>query len=337
MPLRIVLLLTFICAFAASCDDGGSKAPEHTPDALGTATGAGQTGTFTSGVAAGDVTKESAVLWSRAEGGDSILVEVAGDAEFGGELLRISTTTQPAFDFTVHVRAEGLAPDTAYFYRFRSGGNVSPTGSFRTAPADTVSKPLRFVFSGDSDGSRKADGSPPYNEFNVLDAATAENPAFFLYFGDTIYADRDPVASTLSGYRSKYRENRGYPALARLLAQTSTYNTWDDHEVVNDFAGKTVDRAMFEAGRQAFREYMPIDDSAGDPATMYRAFRWGKDVDLIALDERSFRDGSASAACAGDALPGVLAPGVPPIYRAGRAILKLPDAIPPACLDTLNE
>jgi hypothetical protein len=39
----------------------------------------------------------------------------------------------------------------------------------------------------------------------------------------------------------------------------------DDHEVVNDFAGAAVDRARFEAGRQAFREYMPIDDTANDP------------------------------------------------------------------------
>ena len=355
-----VLTVAAILTASAACggDGGANRTPvltgaptsgrESTPGAQATPAAnaasttpaiSGSTGTnatFTLGVASGDVTSTSAVVWTRAEGAGAVEAEIARDASFK-TYGSTQASTSAERDFTVKALFGGLAAGTTYYYRFFARGAFSPIGTFTTAPAETTSRPLRFVFGGDSDGVRNAAGAPTYNNFEVLDAAAAEHPAFFLYFGDTIYADRDPVASTLAGYRSKYRENRSYPALTRLLAQTSTYNTWDDHEVVNDFAGKTVDRAMFEAGRQAFREYMPIDDSAGDPATMYRAFRWGNDVDLIALDERSFRDGSASAACAGDALPGVLAPGVPPIYRAGRAILKLPDAIPPACLDTLND
>ena len=301
----------------------------------------GRTATFTSGVASGDVTSTSAVLWTRADGGDAVDVEIARDATFASGLRSEMAQTSAARDFTVKATVRDLQPGTAYHYRFRAGDAVSPAGAFATAADAAVSQPLRFVFAGDSDGARRADGTPAYNNFEVLDAAAAEHPAFFLYFGDTIYADRAPVASTLEGYRAKYRENRGYPALTNLLAQTSTYNMWDDHEVVNDFAGKTVDRAMLDAGRQAFREYMPIDDSAGDPATMYRAFRWGKDVDVIALDERGFRDGSAAPACASgaspDPLPGALAPGVPEFFRAGRGLLGLPPELPPGCLSTLSD
>ncbi len=333
-----------VTAAACGSGSGGQRMPttEQPPAATGDATivepiatGAADSTTFNLGVASGDVTPASAVVWTRAAGAEAVEAEISKNASFK-TYVSVQSSTSAERDFTVKTVFRGLEPGTVYYYRFFAHGRFSPTGSFTTAPAETASHPLRFVFGGDSDGVRNASGAPTYNNFEVLGAAAAEDPAFFLYFGDTIYADRDPVASTLSGYRSKYRENRGYPALTKLLAQTSTYNTWDDHEVVNDFAGKTVDRALFEAGRQAFREYLPIDDSAGDPATMYRAFRWGKDVDLIALDERSFRDGSASTTCANDELPGVLAPGVPAIYRAGRAILKLPDAIPGGCLDALS-
>ena len=343
----IVITLLGATSMLAACRGGGGNqgrptasqpapATSATASVTPIATGAADNTTFGLGVASGDVTSSSAVVWTRADGADAVEAQISKDASLK-TYTSVPASTSAARDFAVKAVFRGLEPGTAYYYRFFARGGFSPTGAFATAPAETTSQRLRFVFGGDSDGARNAAGGPTYNNFEVLDAAAAEHPAFFLYFGDTIYADRDPVASTLAGYRSKYRENRGYPALTKLLAQTSTYNTWDDHEVVNDFAGKTVDRAMFEAGRQAFREYLPIDDSAGDPATMYRAFRWGKDVDLIALDERSFRDGSASAACAGDALPGVLAPGVPAIYRAGRAILKLPDAIPAGCLDALND
>lgn len=300
----------------------------------------GTTATFTSGVASGDVTATSAVLWTRAEGGDAVTVEISADASFSNA-RSLPATTSSARDFTVKVKADGLTPGTRYAYRFRAGDAVSPAGSFVTAPDAGTSAPLHFVFSGDSDGSRKADGTPPYNNFEVLDAAAKEQPAFFLYFGDTIYADRPPVATTLSGYRAKYRENRGYPALTSILAGTSTYNTWDDHEVVNDFAPPTVDTGELAAGRQAFREYLPIDDSGGIDSPMYRSFHWGSDADLILLDERSYRSAEATGPCSTggrpDPLPGAAAPGVPDSARQGRGLLGLPADVPAGCLDALND
>ncbi len=305
-----------------------------------TAAPAGATATFTDGVASGDVTASSAVLWTRAEGGDRLSIEIATEPSFAGARIEQATTSE-ARDFTVKQRLDGLAPATRYYYRFRAGEAVSAAGTFVTAPEAASSRPLRFVFSGDSDGTRAPDGTPAYNNFEVLDAAAAEDPAFFLYFGDTIYGDRQPAATTLDGYRAKYRVNRGYPALTNILARTSTYNTWDDHEVVNDFDGATQDRARLEAGRQAFREYMPIDDSSGDAATMYRTFRWGRDVELFALDERSFRSADVSAACSAggtpDPLPGAAAPGVPDALRGGRGLLGLPPDLPAGCLAAIDD
>jgi alkaline phosphatase D len=210
-------MLALVLLLGAGCDDDSANdAPEL---------GEVDTEVFTHGVASGDVTDDSVVLWTRAEGVDSVTVEVAEDEGFARNRIEIDGSTSEERDFTVKVNVDDLGSDTRYYYRFRDGASLSPTGTFITAPPASASKPLRFVFSGDSDGSRRDDGSPPFNEFEVLDVARADDPAFFLYFGDTIYADREPhAAEDLDGYRAKYRENREYRALADILATTSTYD-----------------------------------------------------------------------------------------------------------------
>lgn len=326
---RLLALLAALTLAFAACDDGGSPfAP-------------GATASFTHGVASGDVSATSAVLWTRAEGGDHLTAEISADPSFAGDVTRVAATTSAERDFTVKANVTGLTPDTRYHYRFHAGGAVSETGTFATAPGDAASKPLRFVFAGDSDGTRNADGSPVYNEFEALAAAQAEDPAFFLYFGDTIYADRGVHATTLDGYRAKYRANRAYAALRNILAATATVNMWDDHEVVNDYAGAAIDRGMFEAGRQAFREYLPVDDSANGPALLYRALRWGAGIELIVLDERSFRSASAADACsvdgAPDTLPAAAAPGAPDTIRGVRGFVGLPETVPAGCLPAIDD
>ena len=327
---RLALLTALALVALAACDDDGTGQEDIV--VLGQA--------FTSGVASADVTSTSALLWTRAEGASVVTVDVSADQSFEDEVRTLEAQTSAERDFTAQVRVDGLTPDTPYYYRFRHGDQRSFTGTFVTAPADDVSKPIRFVFSGDSDGSRNPDGTPVYNEFEVLGDALAEDPAFFLYFGDTIYADRDPVATTLDAYRAKYRQNREYLRLSSILQRTAIYTIWDDHEVENDFAGATVDPALLEAGRQAFREYMPIDDT-GDPPRMYRSFRYGKDLELIILDQRSYRDASAADACLFDGnpdpVPGVAAPGVPEGVRNLRSFVGLPLDAAPGCLEAIDD
>ena len=317
----------------AACDGGSSADPTPTP-------APGTTAAFTSGVASGDVRPIGAVLWTRAEGGDRLAIEVATDEAFSSIVQTLHAETSAARDYTVKANVAGLTPDTRYYYRFRAGGAVSPTGTFVTAPQPNAAKKIRFVFAGDSDGSRREDGSPAFNEFEVLDAAAAEDPAFFMYFGDTIYGDRAPAATSVDAYRAKYRQNRGYRALADLLAATSMITTWDDHEVTNDFDGTTVDRALLRAGRQAFREYMPVDDSRGDEA-LYNSFRWGADIDIIVLDERSYRSGSVEDACKidgqDDLLPSAGAPETPPQLRGFRGFIGLPPDAASGCIEAIRD
>ncbi len=305
---------------------------------------------FTHGVASGDVTQSRAILWTRVDGPRKVKVEVSWNPWFWGpNSFTGSFTTSAARDYTVKIDANHLFPGLRYWYRFKASPNdsgrnttYSDVGTFKTAPWTFLRKSVEFTYDGDSDTSRVA-GVNPFNEWEVLDRAREENGDFFIYLGDTIYSDSSfrpgGPAVTVDQYRDTYKEGRTYPPLTKLEKATSVYPLMDDHEVVNDYDGKTVDPARYAAGRQAFLEYMPIRETgllhdttcAGDP--LYRTVKWGKDVELFITDQRSCRDASVEAICNGD-----LGPTLPTSVRtSGLFALFLPPTPPAGCLEAIND
>jgi alkaline phosphatase D len=305
---------------------------------------------FTDGVASGDVTSTAAILWTRVDRRTSVKVEVWDNGGLTGKKAFQKTINQTTADrdFTVKIDAAGLAPNTQYYYRFRHEDILSPVGTFKTAPDQNTSSDVKFTYTGDADGTGATPSNPvgPYNAFQTLTQSQAENGDFWVFLGDTIYADsrfRTFTVDTLDEYRAAHRENRLISPLPNLMASTSTYAQLDDHEVVNDFAGQTVNPARYAAGRQAFLEYYPIRESglphdptcAGDP--LYREFHWGSDVDVIIPDERSCRSTEAIASCIGPF--GVdLGPTVPPAIRTKFPFNQFLTPTPPAgCLAAIND
>jgi alkaline phosphatase D len=297
---------------------------------------------FTDGVASGDVTSTRAILWTRVDVADNIKLEIFNNAALQPpKVFQGQFKTSAARDFTVKVDASGLQPGTQYWYRFKKDLDVSPVGTFKTAPAANAAANLKLDYTGDSDVTRVG-GNPAVNNFETLNALKNENPDAWVYLGDTIYSDSSfrpgGPASTLDEYRDTYQEGRTYSNLTNLFSATSTYATWDDHEVKNDYDAATVDPAQYAAARKAFFEWMPIRETglphdtscAGDP--LYRKYSWGKDVDMFMLDERSCRSGEAAAACFGD-----LAPTLPTAARTTFPFsLFLSPTPPPGCLAAMN-
>ncbi|MFN3477446.1 MAG: alkaline phosphatase D family protein, partial [Candidatus Methylomirabilales bacterium] len=112
------------------------------------------------------------------------------------------------------------------------------------------------------------------------------------------------------------------------------YAMGDDHEVENDWDGETVDPMLMAAGLQAFQEYMPLREPSGWPHRLFRIFRWGKEVELIILDERQYRSADAEPSCllvSGIPDP---APTLPPLIRL---LVGLPPLPPPGCLEALYD
>lgn len=243
-------------------------------------------------VAVGDVTSSTAVLWARgvADGGVTAAYGPAGV----GPASTVELDVRRAGDWTAKTRLSGLRPATRYRYRVRAGA-AEVGGEFVTAPPDDSPIPVRFVWSGDLGGGgvcRPREGSHP-----IFDAMARRRPDFFLFVGDTIYADhlcRGPAvarganfrATTLAGFRAKHRYYRGDPGMVRLLRRTSVSAIWDDHEVRNDFDHSDP---LMPAGRQAFLDYWPILPPAGEPTRLHRALRWGGLLEVFVLDTRQYR------------------------------------------------
>ena len=158
---------------------------------------------ITHGIASGDVTNQSVIIWSRANRGAQLHVEYDTDPNFSHPDSTKTALANQTTDYTAHAKLEGLSPDTLYYYRlWFSSDTSSPqsknassvvsdnmTGSFRTAinPSASSNKDIKFIFAGDLGGQmhcRQIDkgGYSIFSEMQEL------SPDFFIANGDMIYA-----------------------------------------------------------------------------------------------------------------------------------------------------
>ena len=300
---------------------------------------------FAQGVAAGEVTATSAVLWTRAATPGPVLLRIwplAAPTRVTAE-RRLRATR--ARDLTVQVRVGGLRPDTRYRYRFSVPG-AQATGRFRTAPRPASTRTVRFAWSGDAD-AQAAPGTtrPFYNRFEVYARMAAERNDFNVNLGDTIYSDSEvpgvrPARTTAAKW-AKYRQNLALPALRALRSTAGFYSHWDDHELINDFSRAERGAGVYRAGLRAFRDYSPVSYSRA--TGLFRSVRWGRNLELFFLDERSFRSAPATAggACANPARSGTPdpAPTAPATLRSPFSLFWSPlrNPVPVGCLARLND
>lgn len=235
------------------------------------------------GCAVGAVTPNEALVWVKTEGPQEVQVLYMTDDPHWiapQETLLISTRAER--DFTARIPLINLTPQTRYFYRMLvPGKRRGPICQFVTAPPPDALVPVTFVIGGDTRQS--------FRPFSIMEFMREAQPDFFVYLGDTIYADKGTPAMTLSDYWGKYAENR-HGIAQRLFSTTPVFLMWDDHEVENNF---TMTHRRLPIGRQAFFDYWPIRLFTQDPHRLYRSFTWGKGVEVFLLDGRQYRDPQA--------------------------------------------
>lgn len=277
--------------------------------------------TLINGVASGDTTQDSTLLWTRSLVLGDVTFEYSTDAEFNNI---VGTVNAEVIDTTLPVKVNltDLESGTEYYYRVTDNAGDIETGEFSTSAEIGIQAGLRFGVSGDWRGELA-----PYP---AISNVPERDLAFFVEHGDTIYADdgSDAVLNldgsqkeqveTVEEYRAKHSEvyssRLGSNAWADLRASTSILATIDDHEVTNDFSGGANaadderfpeteglinDTQLFEIGLQTFQEYNPLEDrfygETGDEVTagereLYRYNTYGSDAATFVLDSRSFRD-----------------------------------------------
>jgi alkaline phosphatase D len=310
---------------------------------------------FSLGVTAGEVSSSSALLWGKAKKSGRYSLQVARNRKFRGLAAR-SVRARKGHDNTVQTRVKQLSPNTSYWFRFvGNGGARSAVGTFVTAPKPKQNATVEFAWSGDLDFNPEPGKTAPYwNGGGVLRSMKAERNDFNVMLGDTIYSDSEipgrlqPIALSVKQKWDKYRINLGNRSLQALRRSTAFYSHWDDHEFVNDFspAENSFDnnvnmngRTLYKRGAQAFRDYAPV--SWSKTRGLYRTVRWGRNLQLFFLDERSFRSANADANHVCDnpqtGRPD-LAPTAPQSTRTAFAAVYAPFAqpVPQACLDSIR-
>jgi len=244
-------------------------------------------------VTVGEVTDRTAVVWGRGFEAGPLTVEARSTR--GGATITASTSLSLESDFTGKLLLTNLQPATRYTYSLRHG-KVEVSGTFMTAPSAKGTRRVHFLWSGDLGGGgycrHVRDG------YKIFRSMATFKPDFFLFVGDTIYADHrcggsdvvpgyDFVATSLEEFRAKHRYNRADPHVQDFFRTTSVYAIWDDHEVRNNFAGPT--EPLTASGLQAFIDYWPLRPPEEEPRRLYRKVRWGKLAEFFILDTRQYR------------------------------------------------
>jgi alkaline phosphatase D len=295
----------------------------HKPAVTVTSTPRFRQNPFSLGVASGDPLPDSVVLWTRLApepldsfgGMDAVAVpvswQVAEDEGFRRVVRSGTAVALPDYVHSVHVDVRGLRPGRTYYYRFRAGTELSPVGRTKTAPSPEE-RPDTFRF-GIASCQAWFDGY--YTAYRHL---AEEDLDVVVHLGDYLYEysvktnggrpdmvlpDKyERVTTLLNDYRDRYALYKLDPDLQAAHAAFPWIATWDDHEVVNNYAAEdhpSLPPPDFLVRRanayRAYWEHMPLRpvEPVGPDLPLYRRFSFGRLVEFNVLDTRQYRDDQA--------------------------------------------
>lgn len=269
---------------------------------------------FKLGVASGDPLPTGFVLWTRLApnpfdaadtGPDPIPVsyEIATDERFRSVVQKGAVVAHPENAHAVHVDVDGLEAGRPYWYRFTAGDEVSPVGRALTAPAvNATVDQFKFAFASCQQYEM--------GFFKAYRDMVAQNVDLIVHLGDYIYEStwNGPLrraaveeARTLADYRAMHSVYKLDKDLQAAHAHCPFVCTWDDHEVVNDYAADQdehyEDPKTFlirrAAAYKAYYEHLPLRASArpkGPDMRLYQRLFFGNLIELNMLDTRQYRD-----------------------------------------------
>lgn len=228
----------------------------------------------------GPAAPDSFSVWARVSGTFEVRLAYDTTWPFRDPSVTPVQVSRKDEDYVVVLRADGLEPDTRYFYQVLVNGaadrNLAPLGAFatKTAPAG----PARFRVAFGSCARVEA-----FPEQPIWRAVHAASPDLFCWIGDNIYAD----ALDVDVFAEAYRRQREVPALQPVIRSIPQLAIWDDHDYgLNDSDWRNPVR---EGSLAVFRRYWPNPSYGlpGVPGTFF-SYSYGG-VDFVFLDTRYHR------------------------------------------------
>jgi alkaline phosphatase D len=262
---------------------------------------------FSHGVASGEPSQNSVLLWTRFVSDLSetkLKAEISESASFRKIIMAAETIASPGRDYTAKAILRGLKPGHTYYYRFVApDGSISPIGRTRTLPTGGIKQYRMAVFSC---------SNMPFGWFNAYaHAAQTGDFDIALHLGDYIYeyqrgdypSAKDTVAGrliepaneivSLADYRLRHASYRADPDLQEIHARAPMLCMWDDHEFANDaYSDGAQNHQPSEgdwqvrkaAAEKAYREWMPVRDVDG--GERWGSYRIGELAEILMTESR---------------------------------------------------
>lgn len=265
---------------------------------------------FYHGVASGDPTATSVIIWTRVtpetDGPVNVTWRLSTDAAFTDTLQEGSFLTDADRDYTVKVDVTGLSPYTWYYYEFEALGKLSVFGRTKTAPAGPVDQ-LRFaVVSCSNYGAGYFNVYEKIWERNDVDAVLHLGDYIYEGGGSSILQEDYPRSAppanelvALGDYRIRHAAHKLDADSRKMHQNYPLIAVWDDHESANNSwrdgadnhnpgtEGPWADRKA--ASLQAYYEYMPLRlPDPGNFNRIWRKFNYGNLADIYMIDTRLY-------------------------------------------------
>lgn len=127
----------------------------------------------------------------------------------------------------------------------------------------------------------------------LADRISRDRIEFLMFMGDFIYADAPSKVHSQAAYAKKYRQTFASPEYRRVYEKIPTYHIYDDHEIVNDYAGEGNDSSpFFQLANPAYTAYLASGNpDPVKPDTHYYEFDNG-DTAFFVWDTRRYRTNS---------------------------------------------
>ncbi len=270
---------------------------------------------FYHGVASGDPTDTSLIIWTRFTpdsgmlGNAEVFWQIATDTLFQNVVNYGKLVATESNDYCVKADVCGLQPSTVYYYMFNALHRNSVTGRAKTAPshlADNDSVRFAVVSCADYENGY----------FNAYESISDKNNVdAVVHLGDYIYeyepggisvsnpggrvTDPDHEIVTAEDYRIRHSHYKLDYQLKRLHQLFPFITVWDDHETCNNSWRDGADNhqpateglytARKTAATSTYFKWMPIrKPDPADTIRIFRKLRYGRLLDLIMLDTRLY-------------------------------------------------